>query len=234
MKRKTIILSAIIPALLILLSIAVIKMTYGQNYLFRQSYDAKDWKGIYESISFQSPAIEERPYVGSDKAPLTIIFALDFQSGLAKTFYFEKMEWLKNTYVNNTARLYHKYIITRDDWQGRKGGFIKALASYCHDKQSLNDTLDFNKALFDAKVEGIEGLYALAENFSLDKAAFNACMNSTPKALTEDMVETEKFLLQSPSLIVGVNGQDNDVIYGNPSYETITKRIRLKQIKVGI
>ena len=168
-----------------------------------------------------------------------IICVLDFNSQLANTFYWEKMEWLRDTYAyNNTARIYHKYIITKDDWQGRKGDFIKALASYCHDEQRVNDTLDFNKALFGTKeADGqalMQNMYLLADNFSLDKPAFDECMNSTPKALAEDMVETEKFRIQSPSLIIGVDGKNNEVIFGNPGYETITRRIRLKEIKVGI
>jgi hypothetical protein len=240
MKRKTIIISVIIIlAALIIFFVAAIKINYSQNELFKQSLDSKDLQGMYDSVFFQSPAIGGRPYIGNEKAPLTLISVIDFQAGLDKTFYWEKMQWLKDSYVdNNTARIYYKYIITKDELLGRKGEFIKALASYCHDEQRMNDTLDFNNALFDAKEEDgqalIQNIYLFADNFSLDKPEFEGCMNSTPKALVQDVVETMKFRIRSPSLIIGIDGKDNEEILGNPSYETMTKRIRLKQIKVGI
>jgi hypothetical protein len=48
------------------------------------------------------------------------------------------------------------------------------------------------------------------------------------------MVETELFRIQAPSVYIGIAGKSNTVLYGEPSWNTLYRAVRDKQIQVGI
>jgi len=210
-----------------------ISINSGKNQLFKSSYEQGDLQGAYSAMFFQSPAIENRPYIGFEDAPLTMIVVIDFKSELSKEFYQEKMGELEQIYINTgQARLYHKYYISREELEDRKGRFIYASASRCYNQLTFNKTIEFNQALFNTPESQIG---ALAEQFGLPRGAFTNCMKDSQfQSLYEDMLETEQFTVQSPSIYLGVDGNDNNLLIGNPSLDLIKKRMRLKQIKVGI
>jgi protein-disulfide isomerase len=231
-------ITMIIMLCIVLIAFAVylsfsLKITSDKNQLFKKNYEQGDVQGVYSALFLQSPAIHNRPYIGFENAPLTIIVIVDFQSELSKKFYEEKMPEILNNYINTgQAKLYHKYYISREELEGRKGRFIYASASRCYNEFAFNNTIEFNKALFSTPESSIE---ALAEEYSIPKEAFISCINNnTFQSLYEDMLETDQFSVQSPSIYLGVNGQDNTLLLGNPSTELIQKRMRVKQIKVGI
>jgi hypothetical protein len=233
-KRITIIIMLIMVLIAFALYLTFsIKINSGRNQLFKNSYEQGNVQGAYSALFFQSPAIENRPYIGFENAPLTIIVVVDFQSEPSKMFYEEKMPEIMNSYVNTgQAKLYHKYYIPREELEGRKSRFIYASASRCYNEFTFNRTTEFNEALFSTPEDSIG---ALAEAYSIPREAFLKCIeNNTFQSLYEDMLETSQFSIQSPSIYIGVNGQDNSLLLGNPSIGLIQKRMRVKQIKVGI
>jgi protein-disulfide isomerase len=240
-KKKIILALCTIILALIIYSVVTLRIVSDKNPLFRQSYEQKDVLGAYDALFSKIPATANRPYIGLQNAPLTIMVIIDFKSDSARSFYAEKMPELKKAYVDTgQARLYHKYIITSDELNSRTGRFIYSIASRCYHEFDFNRTVDFNIALFKTDMASIDmnseiTLGVLADEFQITRESFLQCVkNSSFKELYQDALETEDFLLQSPSIQLGVNGQDNIVLYGNPSMELIQKRMRLQQIKVGI
>jgi hypothetical protein len=239
---KVVFLICIIVLALIAYTVVTLGIVLNKNTLFKQSYDQKDALGAYKALFSKTPETENRPYLGLQSAPLTIMTVIDFTSSDAKSFYDEKMPEIRKAYVDTgQARLYHKYIITFDELNSRTGRFIYVAASRCYNEFDFNNTIQFNQALFSLPVNGSTyaetqiSLFLLAGKFQIPKESFLQCVNNISfKELYQDASETEDFSLQSPSLHLGVNGQDNIVLYGNPDMETIQKRMRLQQIKVGI
>jgi len=240
-KRKIILIFCAIILAMIIYSVVTLRIVSAKNPLFRQSYEQKDVIGAYDALFNNIPATSNRPYLGLQNAPLTIMIVIDFKSDSARSFYDEKMPEIKKAYVDTgQARLYHKYIITSDELNTRTGRFIYSIASRCYNEFDFNRTVDFNMALFRTDMASIDmnseiTLGRLADEFQITKESFLQCVkNSSFKELYQDAQETEDLSIQSPSIQLGVNGQDNIVLYGNPSMELIQKRMRLQQIKVGI
>ncbi|MBN2052269.1 thioredoxin domain-containing protein [Candidatus Woesearchaeota archaeon] len=232
-KSNIIMLICIIFLALVIYAFAGFGILSNNNILFKDSMEQKDWLTAYRALTFQSPAIEGRPCLGLQSAPLSIIVVVDFKSDFSKQFYNEKMPEIMQQYIKSgQARLYHKYYITKEELIGKKGRFIYASASRCYNEFAFNNTIEFNQALFNTQESNI-GI--LAEEFNIPKEEFLKCLSeSNFQALSKDMLETEKFDIQSPSIYLGVNGGDNTMLIGNPSIELIQKRMRMKQIKVGI
>jgi len=232
-KNIALLIMCIIFLALIIYASFGFRILSNHNELFSNSWEKKDLIGAYNALAFQHPAINSRPWLGLQSAPITIIVVVDYQSEFSKKFYNEKMPDIAKQYVSSgQARLYHKYYIIREELRERKGRFIYASASRCYNEFAFNNTIEFNQALFNTPENDID---ALADDFKLPKEEFLKCVReSNFQALYEDMIETEEFTIHSPSIYLGVNGGDNTLVIGNPSMELIQKRMRLKQIKVGI
>ncbi len=166
-----------------------------------------------------------RSFLGAREAPITLVVVVDFFSNTSKEDYFATVPFLMREYVESgEARLYHKYYLPEDDYNGKKGRFKYALLASCYDG---DDRAGFNEALFTAREDELD---ALAREHHVPED----CLRSVPETLYEDMLETRLFRLLSPSLHIAIDGRDATVLMGIPSPERINQTIRRKQVTLGI
>jgi len=247
-EKARVLIVSIIALLAIMVLFAVIAggIVLRRNNPLLDAYANKDLAGIRDSVLFQSPDIHDRLFIGKEDAPLTIIIIIDFDSASAKDFYENKADWLKSTFADNgEARIYHKFILGRDEVDQKKGRYLYALASRCITAQSSGsdvDVIGFNKELLATKEVPMllseEELIALAGKSGADKPIFRQCLQQPSKdafrELYIDMLESERFKILSPSIVIGVDGGNEETLFGDADEEFITKRMRFRQIRVGI
>lgn len=244
-KRKIMVTAAIMAVTVILIfAIGMIgsRIVLGKNALLLDAYTKNNFIGMREALLFQSPDIDGRLFIGKETAPLTIIMVLDFDSPAAKSFYDDNADWLKTSFSDTgEARIYHKFILGRDEVDRKEGRYLYALASRCMTAQE-GDVISFNKELLAAKNDNLllkeEGLIALAGKTGADQPAFRQCLeqpsNDAFRELYIDMLESERFKIWSPSITIGVDGGDEETLFGDADKELISQRMRYRQIRVGI
>ncbi len=246
-KKNLLVLIASVTFLVVLMGVFVVmgsRILLQKNALLLDAYTKHDLAGMRKAVFFQSPDIDGRLPLGKESAPLTIIIVIDFNSQSAKSFYDDKADWLKTAYADTgEARIYHKFILGRDEVDRKEGRYLYALASLCIAAQGTGaDAIGFNKALLATKESHMmleeEGLIALAGKSGADQPAFRQCLQHPPeksfKELYIDLLESERFKMWSPSIVIGVDGGDEETIFGDADKEFISKRMKFRQIRVGI
>ncbi|KYK25719.1 hypothetical protein AYK26_01750 [Euryarchaeota archaeon SM23-78] len=227
--------------LLILASIIyygiVLVLEYNSNLVLKESYENKDFNKMYNFFVLNNPLISDRTYLGGKSSPVTLMVVVDFESDTSKKFYYEKIPRIKELYIDSgQAKLYHKYYITPEEFDTKKGRFIYASAVQCYLGLGGEEIVEFHKTLFETAEKDI---LALTNSFVISREDFEECMNkninNNPyKVIYEDMLETKMFKIQGPSIHIGIDGRDNTVLFGNPSISLINRSIRQKQIRLGI
>ncbi|HJX05924.1 MAG TPA: thioredoxin domain-containing protein [Candidatus Nanoarchaeia archaeon] len=234
---SVVIIICLLLAPLIYFGIAV-KREYDRNSVFQENYLNKDYQAMYNTYLITKPEITNRAYLGNEKAPLTIIVVVDFASDLSKKFYYEKVPEIIGLYVEpGYAKLYHKYPLTQDEFNEKRGRFIYANAVQCYTKLGGKELEEFHKELFNITEDNTieEKILALSDKFGVLTKEFTDCLEKESfEALYEDMMETRMYRIQGPSIQLGIGESDYTVLFGNPSISQINKTIRTKQVKIGI
>jgi hypothetical protein len=231
--RFVIITTALILAFLAVYGTIGFNTMMDRNDYVRQSYENKDYKEMFENLAIVTPEISEIGYEGSPSAPLTIIIVHDFTSSESSEFYKTKVPELKAKYVDtNQARIYHKYIITRSEYENKEGRYHEIQAARC-----FNELSDISSVAFhiDIASTGLDNAIANMGIYDIYPSEFDDCYNNKYyKSTYIDMVETEQFSILGPSIYLGINGKENTVMYGNPDLDEIYDNMRLKEIRVGL
>lgn len=234
MKKKAII------SIIVLIAIASIiyylidfQLELGKNDIAKDNFDQKNYVETFQAISLNSPEISEIKYEGYESAPLSIIFVADLNSRQSNEFYKNIFPELHKKYVQTgQAKLYHKYIISKEELDSKIGVYSKIQAARCFANLSTNSTITFQIILAQATGNDFS---SLAKSQGVDIEEFRTCISTKEfKSNYLDMLETEQFIITSPSIYLGVNGGDNTIMHGTPSLENIYKKMRLKEIKVGL
>ncbi|HYD03052.1 MAG TPA: thioredoxin domain-containing protein [Alphaproteobacteria bacterium] len=231
--RFVIIASVLIIAFLAIYGVLGFNIMMDRNEYLKQGYENKDYKQVFESIAIVTPEISEISYEGNSNAPLTIVIVHDFTSSESGEFYKEKIPELKSRYVDSgQARIYHKYIITRSEFENKEGRYNEIQAARC-----FNDLTDINSVAFHLDIisTGLDNAIANIGIYNIEREEFERCYNNKYyKSIYIDMIETEQFSILGPSIYLGINGKENIVMYGNPDIDEIYDSIRLKEIRVGL
>lgn len=231
--RKVVLVAFIIIVALaaIIYLAAAARIEYMNNPLLRAEFAKKQYSSIYSFYATNNLPADNRSFLGDPKAKVTIVVVVDFSSPASAAAYTAIIPSIMQTYVDTgQAKLYHKYYLLQNEFDGQTGRFIKAAAATCFLLAGGNDTIAFHQALFNTSPEAIG---ALASRFNLTPA-FQACLQQPPQSLAEDALETETFRITAPSLRIGVDLQDETILTGEPSTTRIDSTIRTKQITLGL
>jgi hypothetical protein len=199
-----------------------IKFEIGKNDLLEQQIEQQRYGDIYDFYIDQDIVVQQRPFIGAIDSHITFIVVVDFSSESAKQFYNDIVLPLESEYLQTgQARLYHKYIVSRQEYEQKTGRFIYAAAAAC------TNSISSNKRLFELK--GNE-LPAFIKEQGITSEELDAC----GQMLYEDMFQTDTYRIYSPSIYIGIDTTKNSVLYGSPTLEQISRRVRQKQIQLGI
>lgn len=227
MRRPLLVMALLLVAALVYYGVAT-TVEMGRNRLLSPD-DTSSAYGLYVS---RQPLIAGRPFVGDAEAPITIVLVLDMDGDASAELYAEKMAWIEEKYLDTgEARLYHKYYLPQEEYGTTEDRFIYAAAGSCYALAGGEDTIAFHRALFERRPLGFR---ALAEEHGADGEAFEACIAEPPRSLKEDAEETRLFRIRAPALHIGVDGNEAEVLVGNPGWARINQTIRAKQVTIGI
>ena len=186
----------------------------------------------YQLYVTNNPLVKNRLTEGSEEAKVTITAILDLESESSKQFYEETIKKIREEYIKTgQVKLNYKYYVTKQDKEEKTDRYIKAKAIYCYtESKGTNITQIHQKIMYSKNTNTIE-INKLNMNYN---QYLNCIENQEPKQLTEDIIESEQYRIQAPSLIIGINNQDTTVLYGQPTDEILRRTIRNQQIKMGI
>jgi hypothetical protein len=247
MKRK--ILYALIGITLGLSAVFLVlslRYEYQTNTYVHTQIEKKDYQRIYQFYAAADPLINSANMEGNASAPITIITVLDFMNPSSESLYTGVLSEIRKQYVETgQVRLYYKYYLTREEFNEKKGRFIYVAAVRCYTSLGGTNLAAVQRELFSiASVETKGGvseairnalILALTTVNGVDKDHMNSCiLNSSDESIANDVLEAEQFRIQSPSVHIGIDGQNNIVFVGDPSFNQIHRAIRQKQIALGI
>lgn len=156
--------------------------------------------------------LEEKPFYGSGQ--ISMIVVVDFYSLDSKEFY-SKMQS-----VYSDEKLYHKYFMTKEEYESKTGRYLFAIASECNIQEGKN-IFEYNLRLHDL---GITGKNA-------DVIPDDCIINSN--SIYYDMIESETYRIIAPSLQISIEGQNNENIIGNQDFDKIQKALINTKIRIG-
>ena len=187
-------------------------------------------ENVLDTYLVTEPRLAHFPFVGEEEAPITLVIVVDPLRKASKEQYTKIVPFLMKYVETGQARLYHKHYVAEQDFKEKKGRFIYAAAASCYARLDGQDHIAWHYGLFKT---GPEELDSLATSFGLSEA-FADCMHTFPPGVYEEMLETRLFRIRSPSIQVGIEGQDPTILYGVPSPTKINRTIRSKQVTFGI
>lgn len=229
MKTKTTVILAIsvfIVAVVYIVYAGIIE--YQKNPLLSEN----NLDQSYQIYFTGNPLIDERLYEGQENAPISIVAIIDTTSESSKQFYETTIKTIRDTYVDDgQVKIYYKYYITEEDISLETDRYIKTKNIYCYkEAEGKNIQQIHQKTILENNIKTID-----TENLDIKYEKFRTCINEPEtQQMIEDMVESIQYRIQAPSLIIGINGQDNVVLYGQPTDEILRSTIRNQQIKLGI
>jgi hypothetical protein len=218
------------PLLFILLFVAAL-LYYGIAFTIEYERAPLDNRIEFaERYLDQEAHIVGRSFVGSPEAPITIIYVVDFLSEEGEEHYTQVVEELSETYIAwNQAKLFHKWYVTEEEYEQKRGRFKYAVAASCY-KLNGEDPIGFHRALLNSSEEELP---LLTERFGLDET-YNKCLESIPADVTEDMFETRLYRIVGPSMHIGLAEGNYEILQGTPTMARINRSIRTQQVRIGI
>lgn len=225
--------------MLIIIFIALFILVIGYVYFAIQTEKSRNplinesnLEETYQLYVTSNPLTENRLIEGQNSAQITIISVLDLNSNESNKFYQETIKQIREEYIKTgQVKIQYKYYITNQDKSEQTDRYLKAKAIYCYTQSNgKNITEIHNKIMYKDNINTIE-VNELNMNY---EKYFDCIRNQEPKQLIQDIIETEQFRIEAPSLIIGINGKDNTRLYGQPSEDILRRTIRNQQIKLGI
>lgn len=202
--------------LLMLLSITFLFFIFmGVNSpepLLNEFVKTGDTSSLVNYFVAKNVLLEEKPYYGDGE--ISMIVVIDFFSLDSKEFYSK----IKSIYSDQ--KLYHKYFITKEEYESKSGRYLFAIASECNIQQGKNP-FDYNLNLHDLAIAG--------------KKADIPISNCKPnlKGIYYDMIESETYRIIAPSLQISIEGQNDENIVGNQDLDKIQKALINTKIRIG-
>lgn len=187
----------------------------------------------YNDYFLYSDPVVSADLIGNSSAPLFFGFVVDFTSGSSAQSYDFLMPYFRERFLQSgESAFYHKYFLTKSDFADRSQRYYFSAYSVCASHLYPSSALSFNRRLFSSD---FNSLNSLVDEFNFDVVNFRDCSDTYARdVLFRDMIESERILIQSPSVIVSIRGDSLSYLYGLPSETLINNTIRSKEIVVGI
>jgi len=235
MKKKIIIiiLLGILSLYMIMVAIGFYSTETDKKPVVKEKLESKDYDYLFDFYFTSDPKIENRAYIGSSDAPITIIAYIDLQSDVSQEFISDIFPDLKKDYIDTgIARYYHKNFITIEDYQQKNERFIYAKYLICFIDQE-KDYYRFYLDLFN--VSNPDEILDLAENYNISDVGIKECVKKEEFIeIIEDISEVENAGMSlNPRFYIGLFGKDNIIIEGIPSYRKFIRSIKDNQILLG-
>lgn len=236
--KKRILITIIILALIgtIIYYYFAAKIEYSNNIYVQEKVNSASYGELYSYYFQQKLLTNERPIVGLESSPLMFSVIVDFYSENMKSFFDNRLDWMKLSYVDTgDAKINFKYYITQEEYEQKKGRFIYAFISHCYTELGGKDLYGFTYDLILADKDNLEDMLSVAEKHGYSKGLMSACMTKTPPGnIYEDSLESELYRFVAPSVQISIEGEGSIAIYPGTSFNAINTTIRSKQISIGI
>jgi hypothetical protein len=180
---------------------------------------------VYTQYASDAQSIDDRPIYGATDRPVTII--LTVRPGTPETSaYLESVVPEIIARYGARARIAFAYEIAEADAAARTGSYRYAIAARCLEERQGTDAVP------------IEGLLALSRT---DVASIDAFLTARSLAcpagfpsIASDAFRSVVRPAQAPSAAIGIMGRDPAIVYGDPSWTVFDRRVREKEVTVGI
>ena len=154
-------------------------------------------------------------FYGNASAPISIITYSGFTCSACKKYYNEIFLQIEKEYINkNKVKYYHKTFLSKADLKNNNTEFKLSNALFCVKQRNPAKYWEFYKLLFSKNVAEIESQDCGFDN-EIDERIFFG-------------------INEQPTIIVGINGRQNTLIYGLPTWHKLNKTIRQKEIFLGV
>lgn len=236
--KSRIVLCVIILAVLAFMAANIFvfyRKEYASNPIIQQNISAFSTGYLYDFYVSSTPNIDGRSYYGSKNASITIIAFMDTDSKASKYFIREMLPQIEHDYINTIgAKIYFKNYITAQDFQDKNERFLYAQALSCVESEKKEAYYQFYFDLFG--INGTKELNNLLDKNKISHDRFDACIKKQDyKNMLIDMSETENFGIIgiTPRFYIGLEGRDNNIIEGVPTYAKFKRAIKEYEITVG-
>ena len=211
------------------------KTEYSKRPVVQEKVEQQDIDYLYNFYLTGNPNINNRPYYGSGEAGITLIAYIDPTSESGRFFASDIMLQLEQEFVSpSKIRFYHKNYLTVDDMSEKTDRFIYAKSLSCFDSFKRESYYDF---YFDIlKTEDVDDIAGIAEKHGMEKDFFLECLEDGEfPEIKEDISEVDSYgiLGITPRLYIGLEGADNTIIDGIPTYTRLRRTIRNYQTQIG-
>ena len=236
--KSKIILYGIIVSVLIFMTFNIFVLyhkEYSNNPIIKQNISTLNTGYIYDFYVSANPNINGREYYGNKNASITITSFMDIDSEASRYFIKEIFPKIEQDYINTgEARIYFKNYITAQDFQDQNNRFLYAQALSCTEHSKKESYYQFYFDLF--SINGTKELKNLVNKHNTDHGSFDACIKRQDyKNIIIDMSETENFGISgiTPRFYIGLDGRDNTVIEGVPTYTKFKRTIKEYEVTLG-
>ena len=237
LKSRTI-LHGIILSVLVFMAVNIFvfyQRAYASNPIIQQNISSFNIGYVYDFYVSSTPTIDGRSYYGGKNASITIIAFMDIGSESSKYFIREMLPQIEHDYINTgEAKIYFKNYITAQDFHDKNERFLYAEALSCIESEKKESYYQFYFDLFG--INGTKEFKNLLDKNKTSHGRFDACIKKQDyKNILIDMYETENFGIigATPRFYIGLDGRDNSVIEGVPTYAKFKRAIKEYEVTIG-
>lgn len=218
---------------LVVIGIFLYQKEYGKDTFLRHKLDSLDLTYLYNLHISKTPNIDLLPSYGSPNASVTLIAYLDINSESSKFFINEIFPKLNEEFINTgKLRYYQKNYITEEDYRKKTNRFIYAKSLFCILEIDKDVYYDF---YFDI-IKKNHGIGFYAKKYNISNELLTDCMvNQEYDVLMEDILEVKRFgiLGIKQKFYIGIEGKDNKIVDGVPSYTRFQRLIKQHLFNIG-
>ena len=190
---------------------------------------------LYDIYTPKKPDIQNSLFYGNEKASITIISYLDFDSEASKIFIKEIFPIIKKDYIDpGNLKYYNKNYITLEDIEEKNNNYLYSMAMLCVEKLAKTNYFNFYFDLFRYDVDNIP---ELIKKYDISKKVYDECEGNENnlKELQRNALENENLGIigVNQRFYIGIAGKDNTVLVGIPKYSKFQDSIRQYEVKIG-
>jgi len=195
------------------------------------SQDILDANNVIEFYSALEPSIENIPYYGNSDASITLIAYFDITSDETEDFFNEFFPLIKEEFINEgKLRYYQKHYIIEEDYQKKTDRYIYVKAMLCIAKIDQDKYYDVYFDMLETKKDVV--YYANKYNIS---GMVDCVLNDELEEIQLSISEIRKLgmLGIKQRFYLGLDGVDNQIIDGMPSYENFQRSVKKSLFEIG-
>ena len=195
-----------------------------------QKVRSLDIKFVAMNYAGMNPDNSNMPFIGSESAGVSIIAFMDLSDQSTRYFFENIYSNISYSFIQGgEAKFYPRPIVSYEEYRSKGRNYRAAAGLYCI--YNL-DREDFSGAFFEA----VSGDEVSAGTYNISEGSFDKCLESFENESAIGYIqETETFALGGikPKFYIGIEGQNNQVIEGIPSYARFRNTIRQYQLTIG-